>query len=136
MHPSSDRGQICQSLETSIIEKNQSSPFGLQTTMSATSRVILITGANGGLGQAIARAFLSEAPGNFVWLGVRSARDRAESLAAEFTDRCQAVQLDVTRRESWEAAIAAILARHKRLDVLVNNAGKHADALLATMPQS
>jgi 3-oxoacyl-[acyl-carrier protein] reductase len=107
-----------------------------EKTMSATSRVILITGANGGLGQAVARAFLSEAPANFVWLGVRSARDRADSLGTEFPDRCQTVHLDVTRRESWEAAVAAILARHKQLDVLVNNAGKHADALLATMPQA
>src|SRR5215471_1405102 len=102
--------------------------------MSAASRIILITGANGGLGQAIARAFLMEAPANCVWLGVRSARDRADKLASEFSDRCQSVQLDVTRRESWETAVATILARHKRIDVLVNNAGKHADALLATMP--
>ena len=104
--------------------------------MSASSRIILITGANGGLGQAIARTFLLEAPNNFVWLGLRSSRDRADKLTSEFSGRCESVQLDVTRRESWNAALAAVLARHKRLDVLVNNAGKHADALLATMPQA
>ena len=46
-------------------------------------RVILITGANGGLGQAIARAFLQESPDNVVWLGVRSRREHADKLAQE-----------------------------------------------------
>ena len=46
-------------------------------------RVILITGANGGLGQAIARTFLQESPGNIVWLGVRSNREHADKLAQE-----------------------------------------------------
>ena len=46
-----------------------------------STRVILITGANGGLGQAIARAFLDEAPENFVWLGVRAGRAHADKLA-------------------------------------------------------
>lgn len=97
-------------------------------------RVILITGANGGLGQAIARNFLSESPDNFVWLGVFVRRENADKLAAEFSDRCRCLDLDVTQAVSWKAAVDKILAEHKRIDVLVNNAGKHNDGLLATMP--
>jgi len=97
-------------------------------------RVILITGANGGLGQAIVRAFLQESPDNVVWLGVRARREHADQLAQENPDRCFCVALDVTSPESWQAAVKEILSRHQRLDVLVNNAGSHEDALLATMP--
>ncbi|HLX72256.1 MAG TPA: SDR family NAD(P)-dependent oxidoreductase [Verrucomicrobiae bacterium] len=97
-------------------------------------RVILITGANGGLGQAIARNFLSESPDNFVWLGVFVRRENADKLAAEFSNRCRCLELDVTQPDSWKAAVEKILAEHKRIDVLVNNAGKHHDGLLATMP--
>ncbi len=99
-----------------------------------SGRVILISGANGGLGLAIARAFLQEASNNFVWLGIHSRRDRAEKLVEEFAARCQCLALDVTQASSWQRAVAEILAQHQRLDVLVNNAGKHADGLLATMP--
>jgi 3-oxoacyl-[acyl-carrier protein] reductase len=97
-------------------------------------RVILITGANGGLGQAIARAFIHESPDNVVWLGVRSRREHADKLAKENSGRCYCVALDVTSPESWKQAIDEILARHHRVDVLVNNAGRHEDSLLATMP--
>ncbi|MGA2247176.1 MAG: SDR family NAD(P)-dependent oxidoreductase [Verrucomicrobiota bacterium] len=97
-------------------------------------RTILITGANGGLGQAIARAFLQESPANVVWLGVRARREQADRLAAENSDRCFCCSLDVTTPEAWREAVKEILARHKRLDVLVNNAGSHEDALLANLP--
>ena len=96
-------------------------------------RVILITGANGGLGQAIARTFLAESPENRVWLGVFVRRENADKLIEEFSGRCRAVDLDVTQPESWKKAVETILAEHKRIDVLVNNAGKHHDSLLATM---
>jgi len=99
-----------------------------------SARVILITGANGGLGQAIARAFLQESPANFVWLGVHSRRDRADALAGEQPDRCSCLALEVTSPESWKQAVGQILARDSRLDVVVNNAGSHEDTLLATMP--
>ncbi|MEP6664193.1 MAG: 3-oxoacyl-ACP reductase FabG [Verrucomicrobiota bacterium] len=101
-----------------------------------SSRIILITGANGGLGQAIARAFLSENSSTFVWLGVHSRRDTAEKLEKEFPDRCRCLALDVTLPDSWKNAVAQILAEHSRLDVLVNNAGKHRDGLLALLPPS
>lgn len=98
-----------------------------------STRVILITGANGGLGQAIARAFLEESATNLVWQGVRSRRERADQLAREHPDRCFSLVLDVTGPSAWKQAIAQVLARHGRLDVLVNNAGCHEDALLASM---
>jgi 3-oxoacyl-[acyl-carrier protein] reductase len=97
-------------------------------------RVILITGANGGLGRAIARDFLGETPENFIWLGVHQSKDNAQQLAAEFANRCAMVDLDVTEPASWQNAVERIVAADQRIDVLVNNAGKHSDALLATMP--
>ncbi len=98
-----------------------------------SERVILITGGNGGLGQAIGRAFLEE-PDSLVWLGIHSHRDRADELCARGKDRCRCVELDVTRADSWQEAVSVVLAAHRRLDVLVNNAGRIADGLLATMP--
>src|SRR5687767_11166065 len=105
----------------------------MMTGMS--SRVILVTGANGGLGQAIARAFLTENPENTVWLGVRTNRTAADALAKEFSARVRVIELDVTSAEHWKRAVDSIVAEQKCLDVLVNNAGHHADSLLATMPR-
>lgn len=96
-------------------------------------RVILVTGGNGGLGLAIGRWFLEKDPECRVWLGVRSSRERAEALSAEFSDRCRLVTLEVTDRSAWESAVEEIVESDGRIDVLVNNAGVHRDALLATM---
>ena len=97
------------------------------------NRIILITGANGGLGQAMARSFLAESPNNRIWLGVHSQRLKADALAAEFHARCGCVQLDVTQPAAWQSAVTQIVAKDQRLDVLVNNAGHHQDGLLATL---
>jgi 3-oxoacyl-[acyl-carrier protein] reductase len=99
-------------------------------------RVILVTGANGGLGQAIARAFIAESENNFVWLAVRERRDAAEQVASENPARCRVIHLDVTQTSQWKSAIATITQETSRLDVLVNNAGHHEDSLLATMNES
>ncbi|SPE58978.1 3-oxoacyl-(acyl-carrier-protein) reductase [Verrucomicrobia bacterium] len=99
-----------------------------------SARIILITGANGGLGQAIARSFLREALENFVWLGVHARREQADGLTVEFSGRCQVIGLDVTQAAAWKSAVEQILSAHKRLDVLVNNAGRSADGLLGVMP--
>lgn len=95
--------------------------------------VTLITGGNGGLGLAIARAFLTADESNRICLGVRSNRDKADALQQEFPERCQVLTLDVTRENDWVAAVESTVSMHGRLDVLINNAGHHEDGLLAMM---
>jgi 3-oxoacyl-[acyl-carrier protein] reductase len=97
-------------------------------------RSILITGGNGGLGLGIGRYFLEKEPDAKVWLGLRTNRSSADALAAEFPGRAALLDLEVTSKESWEAAVATILEADGRVDVLVNNAGLHRDHLLAAMP--
>lgn len=100
-------------------------------------RTLLLTGGNGGLGQAIARQFLLRPTDDFVCLGVRERREQADALAAEFPGRVDVVTLEVTDPAAWKAAVADLVARRGRIDVLVNNAGHHEDALLAQMaPES
>ncbi len=97
------------------------------------ARIILVTGANGGMGRAIAREFLTRDTNAFVWLGVNRQREQAEALVKAFAGRAEVIALDVTSGAAWREAVQTITAKSGRLDVLVNNAGMHEDALLATM---
>jgi NAD(P)-dependent dehydrogenase (short-subunit alcohol dehydrogenase family) len=80
--------------------------------------VVLITGANKGLGFETARQLKDQ--GNTVYIGARDAR-RGEAAAAALG--AMFVQLDVTDDESVSAALRTIGEREGHLDVLVNNAG-------------
>lgn len=91
--------------------------------MTNTPRVALITGANKGIGFAIARQL--GASGHTVWLGCRDLHrgDAAvDTLRAENID-AHAVQLEVTDAASISAAAAILDREVGKLDVLVNNAG-------------
>jgi NAD(P)-dependent dehydrogenase (short-subunit alcohol dehydrogenase family) len=85
------------------------------------SRVWLITGANSGFGRAIVTKAV--AAGDIV---VAAARRTAtlDDLVAAHPDQVEAIQLDVTDIAAAEAAVAGVVARHGRIDVLVNNAGR------------
>ena len=86
-------------------------------------RIALVTGAARGLGRAIALA-LAEA-GADVALGLRDA-SRDDGLAGEIRDlgrRALPLQMDVTRLEEVDAAVAATVEQFGSLDLLVNNAG-------------
>jgi len=103
--------------------------------MNNTPPCLLVTGANGGLGLAIARYFLTRDETCFVYLGVRSNRDQADALVSEFDDRCACVTLDVTSDQDWQAALASVENDGRAVSVLVNNAGHHDDHLMAMMPR-
>lgn len=86
-------------------------------------RIALVTGAARGLGRAIALA-LAEAGADLA-LGLRDA-SRDAGLAREIRDlgrRALPLQMDVTRLEEVDAAVAATVEQLGSLDLLINNAG-------------
>jgi 3alpha(or 20beta)-hydroxysteroid dehydrogenase len=95
-----------------------------------SGEVALISGAAGGIGLATARAFLAE--GARVALADIDTARLAESVQTLGPDAV-AVPLDVTRRDSWEAAVAATVARFGHLSILVNNAGISEPADIETL---
>ncbi|MGU3422107.1 3-oxoacyl-[acyl-carrier-protein] reductase [Methylobacterium sp. A52T] len=95
-----------------------------------TGRKALVTGATGGLGQAIARAL--HAQGATVALsGTRPAA--LEALAAELGERASPVAADLSDRDSVEGLVPAAEAAIGPLDILVNNAGITRDNLFMRM---
>jgi len=95
---------------------------------SVPSGVVLITGAAGGIGSAFVAAFAKA--GWRVAAGWHRKRpDPAGSLVSS-------VPLDVTVPESVNAAVASVLDRWGRLDVLINNAGIARDRVLPRLTVS
>ena len=86
------------------------------------STTVFISGGLGGMGLAIAKRMMTE--GAAVVLGDVATPDAA-ALQQYFgaLPLPTVVALDVTNPDSWAAALAATVAKHGRLDVLVNNAG-------------
>lgn len=94
------------------------------------NKVVVITGASSGLGEATARHLASK--GAAVVLGARR-KERLDAIAKEIQDaggRAAVCVTDVTRREDVEALIKTAVNAFGRLDVLVNNAGLMAIAPL------
>ena len=95
-----------------------------------TGKVALVTGASGGIGEAIARRL--HAAGAIVALsGTRL--EALEALAAELGERTGVHAADLADTASPAALIAAVEAAHTRLDILVNNAGLTRDGLALRM---
>ena len=88
-------------------------------------RRILVTGANKGIGRAIARAILDAHADTFVYLGTRDLGRGREAADALNRDRVEVVSLDVTSDASVQEAVGHVRAHlgGERLHGLVNNAG-------------
>ena len=93
------------------------------TTDNITGKVVVITGASSGIGEATARALAAR--GALVGLGAR----RMERLAGIVRDietqggKAVAFETDVTKRETVQALIDGTVQAFGRIDVLINNAG-------------
>jgi NAD(P)-dependent dehydrogenase (short-subunit alcohol dehydrogenase family) len=91
--------------------------------------IVLITGANRGIGYGVARKLAREHPNYHIIIGSRDAsqgREAVQTLLAEeglSSPSISSIELDVTSDTSISAAKQSIEAEHGRLDVLINNAG-------------
>ena len=90
------------------------------------SQVVLITGASSGIGKSIAEFLAAK---NFTVYG--TSRNPKSSML----NGVNLVALDVTKTETIKAAVATILDREGRLDVLINNAGKGITGPLEEIPE-
>jgi len=96
-------------------------------------KTALVTGAAGGIGSAIAQRFAEEGAGVACTdLDLAGAEAVAERIRAA-GGQAIAVEHDVARRDSWEAAVARTLEAFGALDILVNNAGITRDRTLLKM---
>jgi NAD(P)-dependent dehydrogenase (short-subunit alcohol dehydrogenase family) len=83
-------------------------------------RVALITGGASGIGRAIADAFASKG----VAVAVADLNSEAAAAAVkELGGASSAHHCDVTDQDSIGKVVAEVLAKHKRIDILVNSAG-------------
>jgi NADP-dependent 3-hydroxy acid dehydrogenase YdfG len=82
--------------------------------------VVAITGASSGIGEATARALVSE--GASVVVGARRV-DRLHTLASELGSHAAVVEMDVRVPDDSHRLVAEAYARFGRLDALVANAG-------------
>ena len=90
------------------------------------NQVVVITGGSGGLGQAIATAFV-EAGATVVCVDLKIPDDRLV--------KCQYLEADVARFEQVQTCVQEILREDKGIDCLINNAGISRDATIWKMTE-
>ena len=82
-------------------------------------KTVLITGAAKGIGESIARAFLSS--GYNVIINYNTSEQKAKQLERELG--VTAIQADVSNYAQVKNMIEAVIKKFGKIDVLVNNAG-------------
>jgi 3-oxoacyl-[acyl-carrier protein] reductase len=101
--------------------------------VNSTARRALVTGASGGIGAAICRRLAQS--GHELYLHAFRGADKVRSLAQELNAtgaRAEVLLFDLTDQLAVQAAIEGVLAAGA-IQILVNNAGIHDDAVLPGM---
>jgi meso-butanediol dehydrogenase/(S,S)-butanediol dehydrogenase/diacetyl reductase len=96
-----------------------------ETNVSArfAGKVVIVTGAAGGIGSAIAERFLSEGASVLAADIAAEGLERFVARHAAATGRIAGQLTDVSDADSVQAMVDAAVAKFGRLDTLVNNAG-------------
>ncbi|KAK1833667.1 hypothetical protein QBC39DRAFT_254038 [Podospora conica] len=95
----------------------------------SSPKIVLVTGANKGIGYEIVKALLASPQPYHVLLGSRSldrGNDAAAQLRSELpstTNTVEPLELDLVSDTSIQSAFTTVKSAHGRLDVLINNAG-------------
>ena len=98
-------------------------------------RVTIVTGAGKGIGRGVAGVFAAEGATLIVADIDVHAGEAAAAELARIGGTAEFVRTDVTSRDSCNAAVEAVLEKHGRVDVLVNNAGVYPQAFLDEMTE-
>ncbi|HEY6253904.1 MAG TPA: SDR family NAD(P)-dependent oxidoreductase [Candidatus Angelobacter sp.] len=95
-------------------------------TQRFVGKVALIAGATGGLGRAVTQAFLEE--GAHVVAADQSSQglEALQKAAGTSAPRLQPEVLNAADEAAVRSLVEAVIAKHKRLDVLVNTIGGYA----------
>ncbi|MEZ5790103.1 MAG: 3-hydroxybutyrate dehydrogenase [Nitratireductor sp.] len=92
--------------------------------MNLKNKVCLITGSARGIGEGIARRFVADGAHVVIAdLRLEDAKATAEALTRVGPGKAMAVAMDVTNEDQVNAGVAEVIAKWKRIDVLVSNAG-------------
>ena len=102
--------------------------------MSGTLPVVVVTGANSGIGRATA---IHLATNGYRVIGTTRHHDRAakaKSMALDVGATIEWVEMDIADNDSVIAGFAEILSQVDQIDVLVNNAGVGGNAVVEECP--
>lgn len=94
---------------------------------SLKGKIVLITGAGKGLGEAIARVIAKE---EATIIATNREEDKVKKLAKELNDqglKAEGLRLDVTSEEEIKNIVKKVMQDYKTIDVLINNAGLDAE---------
>ncbi|MCM8759786.1 MAG: 3-oxoacyl-[acyl-carrier-protein] reductase [Candidatus Omnitrophica bacterium] len=97
-----------------------------------SNKVVIITGAAGGIGMALAEKFGKAGANLVLWdiVWTDTAKENLKSYEKIITD-----EVDITKSASIEEALKHVMSTFGRVDVLVNNAGITRDALILRMKE-
>jgi NAD(P)-dependent dehydrogenase (short-subunit alcohol dehydrogenase family) len=95
----------------------------MKSKAESTSKVVLVAGGTGGLGRAVSLAFLEEGARVIVTYRNPQEFDALKNAAAANSSHLEGGDVDVTDEAEVGKLVEGIVARHGRLDVMVNTVG-------------
>ncbi len=104
--------------------------------MKLVNKTAIVTGASGGIGQALSRALAAE--GAHVLCNYSKNREKAEEAVSRIRNEggsAESYKADVKSLSEMEKMASYVVEKYERIDILVNNAGINRDNLILSMTE-